>query len=49
MAAHSTQRCLLSPFQEQMQLNALRVRAFVSAGRLWERVLTEQEQLRLGG
>ncbi len=34
---------------EELQIQYLRIKAFVSAARLWERVLTNQERQRLGG
>ncbi len=34
---------------EELQTQYLRIKAFVSATRLWERVLTNQERQRLGG
>lgn len=35
--------------REELQINSLRIKAAVSAARLWERVLTERDHQQLGG
>jgi len=49
MATSSGQRSLPQRVVDELQTNALRIQAAMSAAWLWERVLTERERQRLGG